>query len=321
MNQRYLHQYSGDFEAIQRKRRVNQFLWMCGVFLLGATITAGAFESRNIINSDGTASVRSSQNSGNLQASRDKSAVGGNQSQASSATSTLSNTSREIFATQQEAFDISTSSYLARDSFQTVELVDIPELERGSCSISNDPSERPRYFAPVNKEYNLEEYVPPHLVEINALVPVSRDTTMCLDETATYYLALMLEKAEKEGEDMAVTSAYRSKAYQEGLYERSIERNGDQEIDSVAEGGHSEHQLGTTVDLTSAEINYLGVTEQFSTTGAYQWLLDNAHTYGFVESYPAGSEDTRGYIAESWHWRFVGPGNAHLFAQRIREGE
>ncbi len=32
-------------------------------------------------------------------------------------------------------------------------------------------------------------------------------------------------------------------------------------------------------------------------------MLDNAHRYGFILSYPEGNEF---YIFEPWHWRFVG---------------
>ena len=53
--------------------------------------------------------------------------------------------------------------------------------------------------------------------------------------------------------------------------------------------GHSEHELGLAVDVSG-----------------YAWLSSHAHEYGFVQSYPAGSEWCTGYQAESWHWRYVG---------------
>ncbi len=41
----------------------------------------------------------------------------------------------------------------------------------------------------------------------------------------------------------------------------------------------------------------------FEESEAYDWLVRNAHRYGFTLSYP---EDNAYYIFEPWHWRFVG---------------
>ena len=60
-----------------------------------------------------------------------------------------------------------------------------------------------------------------------------------------------------------------------------------------ARAGHSEHQLGTTVDFRayggSAPWNY----SDWGTTKAGAWLKANAWKYGFVMSYPADSRDRR----------------------------
>ena len=68
-----------------------------------------------------------------------------------------------------------------------------------------------------------------------------------------------------------------------------------------AEQGYSEHQLGTTVDLTTSEVGELSV--KLDATPAYQWLTANAYRYGFILSYPKGNAF---YQYEPWHWRFVG---------------
>lgn len=38
---------------------------------------------------------------------------------------------------------------------------------------------------------------------------------------------------------------------------------------------------------------------------AWQWLTDNAHTYGWHQSYQRG-RDIDGYDVEPWHWRYLG---------------
>ena len=71
--------------------------------------------------------------------------------------------------------------------------------------------------------------------------------------------------------------------------------------------GCSEHNLGLAMDICS-------VDESFMYTAAYEWLVENAHNYGFIERYPVGTQSITGVIAEPWHWRFVGP----AYAKKIK---
>ena len=104
---------------------------------------------------------------------------------------------------------------------------------------------------------------------------------------------------------------------------------GEEEAERLsAPPGHSEHQLGTTVDFTSREARYT-VGPAFEGTSAHGWLRDHAHEYGFVQSYERGKEEETGYRAEAWHYRFIGEENARrlqgtdlsLRACLLREGE
>ena len=75
---------------------------------------------------------------------------------------------------------------------------------------------------------------------------------------------------------------------------------------SSARAGHSEHQLGTTLDLRSyggsAPWNY----KDWGTTKAGAWLKANAWKYGFVMTYPKGKTSVTCYQYEPWHYRYVG---------------
>ena len=62
----------------------------------------------------------------------------------------------------------------------------------------------------------------------------------------------------------------------------------------AARPGHSEHQLGTAIDL------------RLPTTAAIDWLGEHAFEYGFALSYPPGKQRLTGYRPEPWHVRFVG---------------
>jgi len=64
---------------------------------------------------------------------------------------------------------------------------------------------------------------------------------------------------------------------------------------------HSEHQLGTTIDFRS-EDSPLEQTN-FASSTCSNWLEANAAEYGFIQSYTGADPD---YVAESWHYRYVG---------------
>jgi zinc D-Ala-D-Ala carboxypeptidase len=74
-----------------------------------------------------------------------------------------------------------------------------------------------------------------------------------------------------------------------------------------ARPGHSEHQLGTTIDFKSyggsAPWNYTN----WATTRAGAWMAANAWKYGWVMSYPkAFSPAQTCYSFEPWHFRYLG---------------
>ena len=123
-------------------------------------------------------------------------------------------------------------------------------------------------------------------------------------------LERMLSDAYAQGHDIYARSAYRSYAEQERTFAYWVSVLGEAEARRVsAEAGHSEHQLGTTVDLTTPDVGY-DLTEAFGETPAGRWLADNAHIYGFALSYPAGAEAVTGYAYEPWHFRYVGADHA-----------
>ena len=116
----------------------------------------------------------------------------------------------------------------------------------------------------------------------------------------------MLDAAAAEGHFMVVVSAYRSYAGQEATYNWHVNTFGQAYADRVsARPGHSEHQLGTTADLSSASVGY-ELTEAFGDTPEGLWLAENSWKYGFIISYPAGKEHITGYAYEPWHLRYVG---------------
>ena len=118
-------------------------------------------------------------------------------------------------------------------------------------------------------------------------------------------LAALAAAARKAGKPLAVRSAYRSYATQVATFSSWVRRSGyAQALKFSARPGHSEHQLGTTVDFTTAP----GVPLQtsFGESPAGRWLAGNGWKHGFIMSYPKGRRKASCYSYEPWHWRYVG---------------
>lgn len=123
-------------------------------------------------------------------------------------------------------------------------------------------------------------------------------------------LARMSVNAAADGEELVVISAYRSYADQRSTfaYYSSIYGPGDVEMVS-APPGQSQHQLGTTVDFSNAQVGY-ELLPAFGDTSASRWLEKKAWKYGYVNTYPEGEESGTGRQYESWEYRYVGPDTA-----------
>lgn len=98
-------------------------------------------------------------------------------------------------------------------------------------------------------------------------------------------------------EKLVVVSAYRSYAYQVGIKQR-----GCSDL-YCAKAWYSEHQSWLAFDLfeASSQDEFLAKTHLKK---YYDWLSENAHLYGFHNTYQKG-KNIDGYAIEPWHWRYV----------------
>ena len=110
-------------------------------------------------------------------------------------------------------------------------------------------------------------------------------------------LRALVAAAREAGHTARVSSAFRSYEDQARLF------RGMKQIGRAARPGHSEHQLGTAVDL------------RLPTSAAIGWLAEHAASYGFALSYPEGKQRITGYRPEPWHLRFVGAALAEVLRQ------
>ncbi|MBY0309785.1 M15 family metallopeptidase [Patescibacteria group bacterium] len=153
-----------------------------------------------------------------------------------------------------------------------------------------------------SKVYFLNEnYIPQRLTKIDDSYVLPGRKEQYFHASAWKFLKEMLDDAADDAIDLKVVSAYRSFDEQNELKGQYTQQYGTGANAFSADQGFSEHQLGTTLDLTTPAVG--GPYTSFAATPAYTWLQENAHKYGFILSYP---ENNSFYVYEPWHWRFVG---------------
>lgn len=127
------------------------------------------------------------------------------------------------------------------------------------------------------------------------------------DPEAKEALASMIAAAEQDGIELVAFSGFRSYEYQTTLYNNYVARDGQAAADRYsARPGHSEHQTGLAFDIGEKGREDLWLTSAFGETKAGKWLVNNAHSHGFILRYPKGKEHITGFMYESWHFRYLG---------------
>lgn len=113
----------------------------------------------------------------------------------------------------------------------------------------------------------------------------------------------MVNEAKAEGLTILANSSYRKYDHQEKVYNNYKMSRGESGADLIAaRPGHSEHQTGLAIDISTLTSNQA----TFETTPEFQWLTQNAHLYGFIIRYPKDKQYLTGFQYESWHYRYVG---------------
>lgn len=166
----------------------------------------------------------------------------------------------------------------------------------------------------VNKFYALSEnYTPENLVSIPLTYAYGNEGENNLIDYAYEKFVDLWQAANDAGFYLMVNSSYRDYASQKEIYDSRKASLGERKADeTAARPGHSEHQTGLVVDMTSKNVPY---ASDFSESEEYKWLKENAYLYGFIERYPEGKENITGYSPESWHWRYVGEEAAKIIQE------
>ena len=170
----------------------------------------------------------------------------------------------------------------------------------------------------VNKDHPLDElFIPADLVPLKdvlntKLVKIKYKDTKAVREAAEA-LEKMLEAAKADGvTKWQVSTAYRSWKQQENTLNSKInsylkqnkgwsrKKARNAALNTVAEPGCSEHQLGLAID-----INVPG-TSSFAGTKQCKWLHAHCWEYGFIVRYTKEKKAITGIDEEAWHIRYVG---------------
>jgi len=161
----------------------------------------------------------------------------------------------------------------------------------------------PELLAKYSKVFFLNEnYAPERVVTIDSVYLYYETNPETVHVSVWPQLEDLLQRAKRDNIELYILSAYRSFTEQSALKDAYTVTYGAGTANAFsADQGYSEHQLGTTVDFITTGLG--GQLQGFEKTEAYEWLLDNAHKYGFTLSYPANNGY---YIFEPWHWRYVG---------------
>ena len=155
----------------------------------------------------------------------------------------------------------------------------------------------------VNKDHPIPDgYEVPELTELR--------NGNAVDSRIYPSLQQMFDDARAEGILPRVSSSYRTHEDQQKMMDNKIAEYVEQGMSQeeaeaeaklwVAIPGTSEHELGLSVDISTAD------WEQQDAEVVWAWLNEHCAEYGFVQRYPPDKEEITGINNEPWHYRYVG---------------
>lgn len=178
----------------------------------------------------------------------------------------------------------------------------IPPATAGT-PVTVDPTGENWALVLVNLNHRLpENYVP-------SLANAIAGSSIQLDARIAEFYQKMYDAAKNDGCVLTPYSGYCSFSRQNDNYNRKVNyfiNQGFSSADAQARAnttilpaGCSEHNLGLSIDIVTASTD-------FASTKEFSWLVENAHSYGFILRYPADKTEKTGVNYQPWHWRYVG---------------
>jgi zinc D-Ala-D-Ala carboxypeptidase len=169
------------------------------------------------------------------------------------------------------------------------------------------PPARSMALTILDRSYALPlDYVPPDLVPASAAGFDGPSGARLVSASMLDDLAAMRRAWTAAGLTITIDSGYRSAAAQAETLAGWVATLGDAAArQRTARPGHSEHQLGTALDLGSA--GWAGRFGDWATQSAEgAWMSAHGWEFGFVMSYGAADAEVSCYGYEPWHYRWIG---------------
>ncbi|MEO0757848.1 MAG: D-alanyl-D-alanine carboxypeptidase family protein [Cyanobacteria bacterium J06648_16] len=184
----------------------------------------------------------------------------------------------------------------------------LPMDELPPVAIAPEPAPALPVIEQVNSRLGHFPYAEAEAARLQPVGEFAREAysrTESLDFEAAEAFLSMRSAAAAQGVELMPISGFRSVTTQQTLFERQRQRKGSEAAAALvsAPPGHSEHHSGYAIDIADAHQAATDLQHAFETTPAYQWLLVNAHHYGFELSFPKNNR--QGISFEPWHWRYV----------------
>ena len=178
-----------------------------------------------------------------------------------------------------------------------------PQFDKTQYSLTETSSP----WVIVNKLNSIPtDYAPELVIPDVKLRLASSNEQMKISASIQQDLEDMFAAAKEEGVSLVFGSGYRSSALQNQFYSSYVAQDGQELADTYsARPGHSEHQTGLALDVTSPGGNcHLEICWENTTEG--KWIAANSYKFGFIIRYPENKSFITGYQYEPWHIRHFG---------------
>lgn len=120
----------------------------------------------------------------------------------------------------------------------------------------------------------------------------------------------MFQAAKKDGISLRILSGARNFDHQKAIWERKWKSHAALDprsrtsriLEFSSMPATSRHHWGTDIDLNNLENEYF---ESGKGKKEYEWLVNNAHRFGFYQVYDSKEAGRTGYSEEKWHWSYL----------------
>lgn len=167
----------------------------------------------------------------------------------------------------------------------------------------------------VNRDNLLEEHFKPsNLVKTDSLY---KDDIYL--EKETYHAFQNLKKeAQKNHYDIDIMSGYRTKEYQQSLFDELVKQKGyNYAFSYIALPRTSEHETGLALDFAIYKDGKTYIEHSVEELEETKWIHQNAYRFGFIVRYPKDKEEITKYNYEPWHLRYVGSLARYLYTNHM----